>query len=324
MKEMIKEIIREEMGKMYKKFYFMSGLPRSGSTLLSSILNQNPRFHSGPSSPVVPTMLAIENSLSNDELFRAYPKPEMGKEIISSVLSNYYLDVQKPIVFDKNRSWVNRIHYIRGYFNIAEPKILCPVRDISEILTSFLTMIRNKPISSSGKMNFIDEMLIKNNMLLTDENRCGLLFSDDGILGQSYNGIKQVIVNDNQKCLHFIEYNDLINRPEETMKKIYDFLEEEYFEHNFKNFENIHQENDADVYGIDDMHRVRNKLESISKDPQDILPKSILDQCKDLEFWRSLENFEFEQPEKNATDSDQIKTLEQINDLDDNNTNIIQ
>ena len=39
-----------------KTFYFMTGLPRSGSTLLSSILNQNPKFYSGPSSPVVSTI----------------------------------------------------------------------------------------------------------------------------------------------------------------------------------------------------------------------------------------------------------------------------
>ena len=61
MKEMIKEIILEEMNRMNKTFYFISGLPRSGSTLLSSILNQNPRFYSGPSSPVVSTMLTLKS-----------------------------------------------------------------------------------------------------------------------------------------------------------------------------------------------------------------------------------------------------------------------
>ena len=45
---------------MKKTFYFMAGLPRSGSTLLSSILNQNPRFYSGPSSPVLGAMYALE------------------------------------------------------------------------------------------------------------------------------------------------------------------------------------------------------------------------------------------------------------------------
>ena len=97
----IKELIQKEMSKQPQQqaraYYFMSGLPRAGSTLLSSLLNQNPRFHSGPSSPVVPTMLALENSLSQDELFMAYPKPDIGRHMISSVLPNFYADIDSPV-----------------------------------------------------------------------------------------------------------------------------------------------------------------------------------------------------------------------------------
>ena len=160
MKEMIKEILREEMSRLNKTYYFMSGLPRSGSTLLSSILNQNPRFYSGPSSPVVATMITLENSFSNDELFLGYPKPLQAKEIISSVLPQYYGDRQEPVIFDKNRSWTVRMEYIPGYFDI-QPKIICPVRDTAEILTSFISMIRRNPFQVDGKINFIDEMLKK-------------------------------------------------------------------------------------------------------------------------------------------------------------------
>ena len=35
-----------------RQFHFISGLPRSGSTLLAGILRQNPRFHASMSSPV--------------------------------------------------------------------------------------------------------------------------------------------------------------------------------------------------------------------------------------------------------------------------------
>ena len=37
---------------MHNRLHFISGLPRSGSTLLASLLRQNPRFSSGMSSPV--------------------------------------------------------------------------------------------------------------------------------------------------------------------------------------------------------------------------------------------------------------------------------
>jgi sulfotransferase len=270
MKEMIKEIIREEMSRMNKTFYFMAGLPRSGSTLLSSILNQNPRFYSGPSSPVVPTMIAIENSLANDELFLGYPKPQQAKEIIASVLSQFYSDRPEPVIFDKNRSWTVRMEYIPGYFDI-QPKVICPVRDTAEILTSFISMIRRNPYQVDGRINFIDEMLIKNNIPLTDNNRCELLASPAGILGQSVEGLRKALMEGYDGAIHFVEYKDLVTNPQETMQKIYEFLGEEFFEHTFDNLKNENRENDGMVYGFADMHEVRPVVKSTAPSPEKIL-----------------------------------------------------
>lgn len=292
MKEMIKEIIREEMNRLNKNFYFMAGLPRSGSTLLSSILNQNPRFYSGPSSPVVATMIGLENQFSNDELFLGYPKPQQAKEIIASILPQYYSDRQEPVIFDKNRSWTVRMNYIPGYFDI-QPKVICPVRDTAEILTSFISMMRRNPYEVNGKINFIDEMLVKNNIPLTDDNRCEFIASPNGILGQSVEGLRKALMEGHDNSIHLVEYRDLVNNPKETVEKIYEFLGEELFEHNFNKLDNINRENDAQIYGFSDMHDVRPKLESISKNPEDILSSEILKKCKDTEFWRIV-NSDFE------------------------------
>lgn len=278
---------------MNKTLYFMAGLPRSGSTLLSAILNQNPRFHSGPSSPVVPLMLALENELAQDELFKAYPKMDQARQIIGSVMDNFYSDVEQPVVFDKNRSWVNRPHYIRGYFDV-EPKILCPVRNLDEILTSFITMCRRNPYTGKGRVNFIDEMLIRNQQELTDENRCRVI-AGPGILGQSFDGIRSILAQGQDKMLHFIEYQDLVNNPEKTMRAVYEYLGEEYYEHDFAKLENRHRENDSAIYGFADMHEVRDSLGSASARPSDILSPEIQALCQGQEFWRNI-NVDYDQP----------------------------
>lgn len=286
---------------MDKSFYFISGLPRSGSTALSAILNQNPRFYSGPSSPVVGLMISIEQQLSSNELFLAYPKPQQAGEIISNILPQYYSDIDKPIIFDKNRSWTDRLHYIEGYFGFT-PKVICPMRNIDEILSSFISMHRRNNYEINGKINFIDEMLIKSNVPLTDNNRCEFLMSQNGILGQSYNGIKGALMKGQQQFIHFVEYDDLINSPEETMRKIYEFLDEEYYDHDFNNLVNINSENDSLVYGVKDMHSVRRELGRASADPEEILSGDILSKCKNLEFWRDLdehETNEFKEIEEN-------------------------
>jgi sulfotransferase len=285
----MKEIIREEMTRATEKtYFFMAGLPRAGSTMLSSILNQNPSIYSGPSSPVLNTMMALEESLANDEFFNAYPKPEQAGKIIANVIQHFYSDVEKPIIVDKNRAWLNKIHYIEGYFGI-KPKILIPVRNMDAVLASFISMHRRNEMQTNGKLNFIDEMLVKNDMPLTDENRCTIL-SNQGIVGMSYQAIRQALIQGHDKSMHFIEYDDLINDSNETMKRIYEFLEMDFYQHDFDNLKNVNQERDAEVYGFKDMHDVREKVEKTSVDPKNILPESILELCKGAEFWRNIDD----------------------------------
>jgi sulfotransferase len=89
-----------------------------------------------------------------------------------------------------------------------------------------------------------------------------------------------------EKYMHFVDYNDLISDPEETLQKIYEFLEEEPYEHDFSNILNKHEESDLNTYGLADMHKVRKELKKTSANPKDVLPPSILGRYKQMEFWK--------------------------------------
>ena len=275
----------EDLG-LSKTYYFMSGLPRAGSTLLSSLLNQNPRFYSGPSSPVISTMFAVENHLLNDELFHGFPKPKQANRIISSIIGNFYSDIEKPVIIDKNRSWTARVPYIEGYIN-QKAKIICPVRDIEEILTSMIMMIRRNPYQEGNpKINFIDEQLVKLNIPINDDNRCEYIAGPEGILGQSLNAIVEGLNQGYGDRIHFVEYQNLVNYPEETLNKLYEFLEEKSYEHSFDKIQNLNRENDLNTYGLVDMHEVRNEIKSTSSDPLTILSSYVIDKSKHMDIWR--------------------------------------
>lgn len=273
---------------MSKSFYFISGLPRSGSTVLRSILNQNPRFYAGPASPVLSTMYAVESHLQKDELFHAHPKPEQANLIISNIIHQFYSDTNKPVIFDSNRAWVARVPYIQGYLK-QKPKILCTVRDYEEILTSFEVLLQRNPYQLGQlRIDFITEQLVKLNIPLTLENRCEYIAGPQGILGQSANAIQEGIKQGHLKHIHFVEYQNLINNPSKTLNSIYEFLEEESFSHTFDNLENQTRENDLNTYGLKDMHEVRPVLKSVSQNPKQVLPDSILEKCKNTDFWRRI------------------------------------
>ena len=274
---------------MNKTFYFMAGLPRSGSTLLSSILNQNPRFYSGPSSPVLGAMFAVEQDFMGNELYHGYPKPDQVREIIGSIPHHFYSDVQQPVVFDKNRAWTARVPYIEGYIG-EHAKILVPVRRIDEILTSILTMIHRNPFQEGQpRINFVDEQLIKNDIPINDLNRCMYLINDGGIVYESLNAIMMGFQQNVRDKMHFVDYNDLVDNPEKIMEDIYDFIGEEFYDHDFGSISNIHREDDLITYGLSDMHQVRSKVKKTSPPPASILPEEIIDiyeqNKRRLEFW---------------------------------------
>tara|TARA_Y100000401_G_scaffold32235_1_gene23603 strand:+ start:3080 stop:3880 length:801 start_codon:yes stop_codon:yes gene_type:complete len=264
-----------------KKYYFIAGLHRSGATLLSSILNQNPRFYSGPLTPVLDIMRNIESNIPTIEHYKSSPKPISAHKIISSVIGNYYHDIDCPVIFDKNRDWPRQINYIEQYIG-QRAKIICPVRDISEILTSFLTLIHKT--YDGINFNVIDIGVIEKEFPLTDYNRCDFILNT--FLGNAMRHIEFALDNNLLDRILFVEYKDLVSNPYDTMNSIYNFLGEDIYDHDFDHIQNNNQVEDIRYYNLPGLHDIRSKIEYQSKDPKEVLPKEILERCRGMEFWR--------------------------------------
>jgi len=266
---------------MNKDYIFVSGLPRSGSTLFKAILNQNPDIHAGAISPVLEVMYYTEKYFNESEQALAYPKPPQQLKIISSVIDNYYSDIDKPIIFDKCRAWPNNVDRLQEYIT-KTPKILCPVRDVVEILASFIQMIHR----NSNQVSFVDKALIEKGYKPTDDNRCDYLMCPEGIVDQSLYAFGEGFNKGCEKYMHMIEYNDLVNRPEDTMRKVYQFLEIPEYKHDFGNVSHKYRERDDEVYGLSDMHEVRKQVKRTSKRPEEVLSDYVLNKYSGMEFWR--------------------------------------
>jgi len=76
--------------KDHKNIHFISGLPRSGSTLLANILAQNPAFHSTATNGIADVMFSVRNQWDNLIEFKASPNPEAKKRVLAGrYLSNH-------------------------------------------------------------------------------------------------------------------------------------------------------------------------------------------------------------------------------------------
>ena len=116
---------------------FLSGLPRTGSTLLSSILNQNPNVHAGANSPMCQLMWDMEQSCSYSEE-QVKNTLEVKPKIIKQIPKIFYDGIEKNIV-DKCRTWTlpGNLELINKYIT-KTPKIVVMVRPIVDIVKSFV------------------------------------------------------------------------------------------------------------------------------------------------------------------------------------------
>jgi sulfotransferase len=122
---------------MEKTYHFITGLPRSGSTLLSSILKQNPRFHASITDPLATMVKGVIDSSNTGPGIRTEVPVTRRENIIRSLFEGYYKDVDKEVVFNTNRAWTLLTPQIDHVF--PNSKFVVCVRDINWILDSFET-----------------------------------------------------------------------------------------------------------------------------------------------------------------------------------------
>src|SRR3954454_9251943 len=112
---------------MQGDIHFISGLPRAGSTLLSAILRQNPRFSAGMTGPVGSLVDAMLRSMSMNNETAIFITDEQRRALLQGIFSTYYAELPKGyVVFDTNRNWCARLPLITELFPRA--KVICCVR----------------------------------------------------------------------------------------------------------------------------------------------------------------------------------------------------
>ena len=126
---------------MQKVIHFISGLPRSGSTLLAAILRQNPRFHAGMSSPVASLFMALRGAMSRRNEAAVFIDEAQKRELLKGIFASYYHAIApERVIFDTNRAWCSKLPTLVRLF--PDAKVICCVRHIPWIMDSIERLIR--------------------------------------------------------------------------------------------------------------------------------------------------------------------------------------
>ena len=244
-----------------KKYYFLCSLPRAGNTLLGSILNQSKDIRLTANS-ILPEIIYQLHLIKKDQLFTNFPDYKSYDSVINNVFNNYYQEWNVNNIISRG-TWGTPANLQLLKSIIKKPKFIILYRPVLECLASFIKI--EKPLDV--------------------ELRCNQLLEKEDIIGKSLWSIKNIIKNKEDHIV--INYKDLVNNTNDTLKKIFNYLK--------VNFENIDINNikqfSTNSISYDDsvlpfnLHTIRtNKIEFNKYDIKDYLPLNIIKQYSNLDI----------------------------------------
>lgn len=229
-----------------EKLHFCIGLPRSGSTLLMNILQQNPLIFTSASSPtpyLVGSTRDISRNVSEFIAMTQEKREDCLENFLKMGFKGWYESLtDKPVVISKSRPWDQELLTIFKLYN--NPKIIVNIRDIRDIICSYEKLLCKYPMwtifSSASPQS-----------TLTREKRIELFCTgSESNLGRPL-ALLPIIVEWMQKrpeCFFLIRIEDFNKDPKGCFKALYQWLDLPYYDHDLNNIEQSEQYEHDTIY----------------------------------------------------------------------------
>ena len=250
---------------------FVSGLPRSGSTLLMNLLGQNPNFHVTPTNDLLELILGIRNSWTNMISFKAQGTKTVLPRILGAMKGTMHgffeneFDAGK-IVFDKSRGWMAYIELIEEILG-REIRIIVTVRDIKAIVSSFEKLHRTNQVtkpSTSGDA-FYD--------LQTVDGRARQLLNVKAVAGLTITRLRDVYARGLGDRLIILPYHQLTSNTDSVMTRLHEALGIAPFDYNPSHVDQVTHEDDS-VHGME-LHKIRSEIKPKEPDWDTVLTPEV-------------------------------------------------
>jgi len=258
---------------MRNGIHFISGLPRSGSTLLAAILRQNPRFHAMMTSPVGAIYMAMQTAVSRKNEAALFIDDAQKRELLTGVFRNYYHAIgADKVVFDTNRLWCAKLPALAEHFPAA--KVICCVRHISWIMDSVERLVRRNTLDLSALFGFD-----AGGTVYTRVNR---LAATDGMVGFALDALREAFFGEQADRVILVAYQALTRQPAKTLARLYAFIGEPPFDHDFENVGYDAEEFDR-ALGAPGLHTVGRRVTFVERPT--ILPPELFARFENDAFW---------------------------------------
>lgn len=258
----------------------MSGFPRSGSTLLTCLLNQNPEIYASHASELITAIYDYQTNASGYEGLNLNLMKDNYINVYKEMPQSFYRNEPKPIVIDKNLKWGVPYGINTAKEFTDDVKIIYVYRPLLEVLASFIQLAKKNP-----KTNYIDSQIMKEDFLVQyyrpiDDARCEWLMQPNKNIDTALLALGMALKDEYKHMFHIVHYDDIVNNTQKTLSGIYNFLGTDDYTHDLKNLKEYYNPEDRKILGVPDMHRVRNQIKKQSLPPEKVLSKYIIEKYK--------------------------------------------
>lgn len=274
-----------------QKICFISGMPRSGSTLFANLLMQNQNVYATATSGLIDVLRAARDITDRNPVFKSMPQEDLIRRkrgLLKGIMNGYFEGVEADVVFDKNRGWPTVLEMVTWLIGRENVKIIMCVRDLRDVLASFEKLYRGTSEYSSTSQEKADPLAHR-----TAVGRAEFMMRAGEPVGYAMDVILDACTRGWRDHLLFVEYDNLCDNPQGVMDAVYDFIGEPIFEHDPRNVEQVTVEDDS-VHGFVGLHDIRRKIE-----PQESQWSKVYDQTvimtdfwarvtQNAHFWRAL------------------------------------
>jgi sulfotransferase len=269
---------------MNKTYNFMAGLPRSGSTVLSALLNQHPDLYSSPQTDLLELLYTLDAKIPNLESYKAELLFSSYKNVMKSLPGNFYEPINKRVIIDKNRGWGTPYNWnnLSPYLN-PDGKVILTMRPILEVLASFLK-VAEKTKKQTGQDAYYNPDLWVSDYRSVADAQIENLMTLNGEVERAILSAANLLKNHGNRVF-VVWFDDLLDNPQQTLNGIYDFLEIDRFENNFQSITQVDEHQDLAGYGLVGLHDVGPRLERPDTKITDYLSDYIIGKYKNaLDF----------------------------------------
>ena len=258
--------------KKNKQLLFLVAQPRSGNTLFTSIMNQNPEIACTPNSITLEIMKDLF-LLKDTDVFQNYPDHKSLNNVLDSVYDSYYKDWPQPIIIDRGpvitpgNFKLMQKHFKRPF------KCIVLLRDLIDVLASYMKWYTENPDSFINKFG-----------LQTDEEKLMMIMNKEGAVAKELEAIKNSY-NYKDIC-HYIKYDDMVANPEKTFIDLYQFLGIKPFKHSFQDLKQVEvngMKYDDTIVGKN-MHNIRSVVRKEYNPYIEKIPERIRQKYEHIRF----------------------------------------